>query len=132
MQFIIFFDGDCGLCNNIIQWILKNDKKKLFFFSSLNSNFARDFIFSRIDKHLLPDSIVFYKEDKIYFEYEAVLEILSLMYPWLNRLKKILKISPLILIGNFFYRIIAKYRKKLFKPKCMLVQGSIYENRFLY
>ncbi len=128
---IIFFDGDCGLCNNTVQWILKNDKKNLFFFSSLNSNFAKDFIFSKIDKKSVPDSIVFYSEDKFYFEYEAILEILSLMYPWLNRLKKILKISLLILIGNFFYRIIAKYRKELFRPRCMLVRGSIYENRFL-
>ena len=38
---IIFFDGVCGLCNNIVQFVLNRDKKGLFHFSQLQSAFAQ-------------------------------------------------------------------------------------------
>ena len=34
---ILFFDGECNLCNGVVQFILKRDKKKIFLFSPLQS-----------------------------------------------------------------------------------------------
>jgi predicted DCC family thiol-disulfide oxidoreductase YuxK len=33
---IVFFDGDCGVCNFWVQWILKRDKKTGFFLLRYN------------------------------------------------------------------------------------------------
>jgi len=34
---VLFFDGECNLCNHMVQFILKRDKKKIFLFSPLQS-----------------------------------------------------------------------------------------------
>jgi len=39
---ILFFDGECNLCNGLVQFVLKHDKKKIFFFSPLQSAAGRD------------------------------------------------------------------------------------------
>src|SRR5580704_10655124 len=37
---IILYDGVCGLCNRLIQFILKHDSRDRFRFASLQSDFA--------------------------------------------------------------------------------------------
>ena len=44
---IVLYDGVCGFCNRAVQFILKRDKKDLFRFAALQSQFAR----SVLQKH---------------------------------------------------------------------------------
>ncbi len=44
---IVLYDGVCGLCNRTVQFILKRDKKDLFRFAALQSEFAS----SLLQKH---------------------------------------------------------------------------------
>ena len=37
---IVFYDGVCGLCNRLVQFLLKRDKQDKLRFASLQSNFA--------------------------------------------------------------------------------------------
>ena len=37
---IILYDGVCGLCNRLVQFLLKHDKRKQLRFASLQSDFA--------------------------------------------------------------------------------------------
>ena len=37
---ILFYDGVCGLCNTLVQFLLKHDKKGRLRFASLQSDFA--------------------------------------------------------------------------------------------
>jgi predicted DCC family thiol-disulfide oxidoreductase YuxK len=37
---IVFYDGVCGLCNHLVQFLLKRDKHDRFRFASLQSEFA--------------------------------------------------------------------------------------------
>lgn len=37
---ILFYDGVCGLCNTLVQFLLKRDKRGRLRFASLQSNFA--------------------------------------------------------------------------------------------
>jgi len=37
---IIFYDGVCGLCNRLVQFVLKHDKQDYFRFAALQSNLA--------------------------------------------------------------------------------------------
>ena len=39
---IIFYDGICGLCNHVVQFTLERDKKGLFHYAALQSQFAKD------------------------------------------------------------------------------------------
>src|SRR6185437_6716448 len=38
---VILYDGVCGLCNRTVQFILKRDRKDLFRFAPLQSEFAK-------------------------------------------------------------------------------------------
>jgi predicted DCC family thiol-disulfide oxidoreductase YuxK len=39
---VILFDGECNLCNGAVQLVIRNDKKDLFRFASLQSEFAKN------------------------------------------------------------------------------------------
>ena len=38
---LVLYDGVCGLCNRLVQFLLKRDKRDRFRFASLQSEFAR-------------------------------------------------------------------------------------------
>ena len=39
-QLIVFYDGICGLCNRLVQFLLKRDRQDRLRFASLQSDFA--------------------------------------------------------------------------------------------
>ena len=41
---IVLYDGVCGLCNRLIQFLLKRDGHDRFRFASLQSNFAKELL----------------------------------------------------------------------------------------
>lgn len=42
MHHLILYDGVCGLCNGVVQFVLARDAQGLFQFASLQSDLARD------------------------------------------------------------------------------------------
>lgn len=69
---IIFFDGDCLICNRFVQILLKIDRKKKFLFSSLQSELAQTAL-TNIPKNI--DSIVYLSPAGSYIKSEAILKI---------------------------------------------------------
>ena len=35
---VLFFDGECNLCNGLVQFVVRHDKKNIFFFAPLQSS----------------------------------------------------------------------------------------------
>ena len=109
---IIVFDGVCILCSKFFRWVLKNDRNNIFSFTNIQSNFYLKN--KKINKSI--DSIlVITKNEEILYESDAVNYILK-------KINKLLLIRFLIIItpnfiSNFFYRIIAKNRYKIFGKK---------------
>src|SRR5262245_27950744 len=40
MKHLVFYDSTCGLCDHVVQWILKQDKKQIFLFAPLQGKTA--------------------------------------------------------------------------------------------
>ena len=40
---IVFYDGDCGLCNRVVQFILRNERNQKLVFCALQSEFGSNF-----------------------------------------------------------------------------------------
>jgi hypothetical protein len=57
---IIFYDGVCGLCDRSIQFIMLHDKKKVFRFAALQSEFAA----KTLGENLTFDSFIYYHKEK--------------------------------------------------------------------
>lgn len=107
---VIFFDGYCGLCNGFVDFIMKVDKKAIFKFSPLQSEFAKQHVTSADIEQL--KSVVILTDGKTYRKAEGVLKALSLLGgPWKSSL--ILNVLPNKIL-NVGYDLVAENRYSLF------------------
>ena len=127
---ILFYDGDCALCNRSVQFVIKHEKpdSKLLF-SALQSDFAKKKLSKFNYDFTLPASMVLIMEDEVYFKSTAALNLskfLSAPYSWLIILKIIPKFSR-----DWVYDIIARNRKKWFKEQLCFVPDEKLRKRFI-
>ena len=110
-EFVILFDGFCGLCNSTVDWLIKKDANAVLQYSPLQGKFANDIGCSA--KNLShPDSIIIYTEGKFFDKSTAALLIAKkLPFPW--KLFYTFKIIPKG-FRNLLYDFIASNRYKWF------------------
>ena len=127
---IIFFDGVCNFCNFWVSFVIKNDPKGDFAFSSLQSDFAMNFLKKNGIKSDF-QTIIFFSEGKFLPQSDAVLSILNKNGGFNKFLYQLFKPIP-TRIRNGLYRFIARNRYQLFGKKghCMVPNESI-KKRFL-
>jgi predicted DCC family thiol-disulfide oxidoreductase YuxK len=119
-EHLILFDGVCNLCNSSVQFVIRNDKKGIFRFASLQSDFGKLQLskFGIDDKSM--DSFVYIYCDKAYKESTAGLMVLK----HLGRGWKFLYFLVVVpeFIRNRVYRLIARNRYRWFgkKDACMV------------
>jgi predicted DCC family thiol-disulfide oxidoreductase YuxK len=108
---MILFDGVCKLCTASVRFVIKRDKKKIFRFASLQSEFARSVILKKNISNSVK-TIVLLKGDKIYLRSDAALEItreLNGLWPCLY----FFKIIPRF-IRDTVYNFISQHRYQWF------------------
>lgn len=118
---LVFYDGECGLCDQAVQFILKRDKEQLFCFAPLQGETAA-MMLKNIDTLKDVDSLIlienYQTNPKIYIEGESVLKICQkLPYPY--KILSVLLIIPQC-ITNSCYRWVARHRKGLMGTTCVL------------
>lgn len=130
---LVFYDGECGFCDHIVQFIMKQDKNELFDFAPLQGQTAAQML-----KHLPPeiinnDSLILienYKTDPQYY----VLGKGALRICWLLggvwAVFGILSFLPSFLY-DWGYRLVAKNRKKFFKNPSCVIPTKEKRERFL-
>ncbi len=72
---IIYFDGECNLCHWAVRFVIKRDKKAIFSFASLQSNYAKKALRIHENKIEKYDSVVYHTAGGIYFKSSAALKI---------------------------------------------------------
>jgi predicted DCC family thiol-disulfide oxidoreductase YuxK len=126
---LILFDGVCNLCNGFVQFVIKNDKQKLFKFGSLQSENSKSILLNLgVEQNL--KTVILIDDGVAYFKSDAALKIMKqLQFPF-----KILYIFIIVprFIRNWVYDFIAKYRYKFFgkKDTCMVPKQELKE-RFI-
>jgi len=122
-KFIVFYDGECGFCNHWVQWILERDKNDKFLFSSLQSEFGQKFLNERNLPNQVFDTLYLWKPESFYLsKYQAILRIAS----ELGGVYSIVKIGKILpdFIGNQFYNLVSRNRKKLAENQCFLPNAA--------
>lgn len=111
---LLLFDGDCILCNTTVRKIVQVDREEVFRFLAIQE-FAQ---FLAEAKDI--DSVLLVKHGAIYSESDAVIEAAELL-PYPYRLIYHLRWVPEV-IRDYFYRLIAKYRYRIFgkEDQCYL------------
>ncbi|SIS77222.1 thiol-disulfide oxidoreductase DCC family protein [Chryseobacterium gambrini] len=116
---IVFFDGDCGVCNFWVQWILKRDHNNRFLFASLQSDFGQQFLTERKLNTEVFNTLYLWKPNHYYLEKSnAVLQIANIL-GGIYKLSAIGKIIPGF-FSDIIYDLISKNRMKLANQKCYL------------
>lgn len=102
---ILYYDGECSLCNRWVQWTISRDKKGVLSYAPLQDHAA----FAHVD------SVVLQIGDRYYFKSDAVIKLLTLIgggWQW----ARVAKIIPAFL-RNSIYDFVAKRRKKWSHPQ---------------
>lgn len=123
---IVLFDGICNLCDASINYIIKNDKKDLFRFVTLQSDLGKEILdYLKIDTSSI-DSVILY-EPKIayYYKAEAALRIAKDLSGIIAVLS-IFRFLPISFL-NFIYDFVARNRYKWYgkKKECLLPSPEI-------
>ena len=121
---IIFFDGDCILCNKAMRQCYKFDKKKIFHYSSIQSSFAKELLKDLHLDHNKIETIIYWENGKISERSKAIFGIVrGLGFPWSAVL--IFSILPNKLT-DYIYNLIAKNRKRFYRnSSCSLPEAGL-------
>lgn len=136
MHPIILYDGVCGLCNQLVQFILQHDHDGRLRFASLQSDFSAKVLsrhginntdldtFHVVLNYEQPDERVLSRSD-------AVLQVGRELGGGWKTLAIVAQILPRV-VRDPLYRLIARYRYRMFGKydACMLPDPS-QQDRFL-
>lgn len=110
---IIFFDGDCGLCNGILRWIKNKKRSSVFQFIPLQHLKNKNDSQFKIPLPKDYDGIIFMTHDIVYLKSNAVFRILFELHPLWKMLQPLLWLPTWF--RDFFYDLIARNRHYFFK-----------------
>ncbi|MPS65963.1 MAG: DUF393 domain-containing protein [Chryseobacterium sp.] len=117
---IVFFDGECGVCNFWVQWILEKDKNDEFLFASLQSDFGQKFLTERGLETKQFNTLYLWKPQQYYLiKSKAVLKISDILGGFYTIVSLLGKIFPTF-FSNAIYDVVSKNRMKLSSRKCFL------------
>ena len=108
---VLFFDGECGLCNHTVRWLIARDRQRVLRFAPLQGRLAAQ------KRVVLPADypdwgVALWDEDGIHYESDATLRAVGrLGGVW--RLAHALLLIPRA-IRNGVYRFIARNRIRWF------------------
>lgn len=129
MQSIILFDGECNLCSQSVQFIIKRDQHSCFKFASLQSEFGVKRLQERGLDHQLK-SIVLIRNNRVYIKSAAILRICKdLGGGWKFMALFLIIPAP---IRDVLYNFVTKNRYKWFgkRESCMFPSKEM-KDKFL-
>ena len=109
-EIILFFDGVCGLCNGLVDWLLPRDKQKRIKFATLQGQTAARLLTKAHTEDL--NTVVLWYKGEIITESRAILTCMKVL-GGLWGLAYVFIIVPTF-ISDGVYRFIARHRYKFF------------------
>ena len=117
---IILFDGVCNLCNNVVQFVIKHDKKSRFLFGSLQSSEGKKILNEFHFTLSTINSFILIEDNKPYIKSTAALRVAKKLGGLWTLLYGFIIIPKFIRDG--IYEVISKNRYRWFgkKDECMI------------
>ena len=127
--YIVLFDGECNLCDSLVQFTIKRDRRGEIRYAALQSDTGRRLLQRYRLSDSAGDTFVFVAKGQAYVRSTAALRLaqrLSGGWPVLS----ILLIIPAF-VRDPLYRYVARNRYRWFgkKQRCMLMKPE-YRERF--
>lgn len=130
-SYIVLFDGVCNLCNRLVNFVIKRDKKGKFKFAALQSVSGQALLEKLgLSTHDFDTFVLLRSDDKFFVKSKAGLTVLrELGGGWRLLYAFIILPTP---IRDFVYNRIARTRYRVFgkRDSCM-IPGPEVEKRFI-
>ena len=114
---ILFFDGDCPLCNRVLTFILSNEIRADLVFSPLNASSSDRWREAHPNMLMDEDSVYYFDGSNLYKKSTAVLQLLPKLR-WYTGFLRLGWLLPLKLRDRC-YDFVARHRKRIFK-ECII------------
>ena len=120
---IVLFDGVCNLCNGAVQFLIRQDKQRVFRYASLQSEFAINLLTKLEENNLSLESVLVYDDGKLFKRSDAAIYLASKL-GCIFKAVVIFKILPRFLRDGV-YDLIARNRYRLFgkRSECMIPEA---------
>lgn len=130
---VLLYDGVCGLCNRLVQFILKRDLHARFRFASLQSDYAARVLQAHgLDPQDL-DTVYLVQESgkRLATRSDAVISVLRELGGFWAAVSVALRVFPKSLL-DWGYGVVARRRYRIFGKyeSCPLPEAK-YQDRFL-
>lgn len=132
---IVLYDGVCGLCNRLNQFLLKRDRHNQLRFASLQSDFAAQVLRRHNLNHLDLDTVWVVvnhgaADEEVLARSDAILHVIQRLGGFW-KLAVVAKVLPAT-VRNALYRIVAANRYKVFgKYEVCMMPDPKYRDKFI-
>ena len=130
MNQVLLYDGVCGFCNQMVQMILRHDRRGTLRFAALQSAYGeaiktRHPELNNIDSVVLVESSPDTNEECIFIRSAAALRVVAYLGGWW-KLLLVFHVLPRP-VRDFFYDLFARYRYRLFgkHDSCLLPSPEV-------
>lgn len=131
MKNILLYDGECGICDSSVQFVLRHDTHEKIYFAPLQSKTGEKLLSEYHLNSQSLDSVVFISDNnESYIEAEAVLKILATIGGVWQLFAFLGKLIPAFLRKKM-YRWVARNRHRLQTKKTCSLPNSSQNNRFI-
>ncbi|CUI17102.1 Conserved hypothetical membrane protein [Candidatus Protochlamydia naegleriophila] len=131
---LVFYDGECGLCDRVVQLLLKLDKHGRFVFAPLKGETAAFYLKNLPDKYKGKDSLILIEDYQSSHPQTYVLAKGALRICWLLggiwSLVGCLSFLPSVFF-DWAYRLVAQNRHRFFSAKECVLPPKNQGGRFL-
>ena len=128
---VLLYDGVCGLCNRLVRFVLKRDRRAHFRFASLQSTYAARILKSHgLDPQDL-NTLYVVEDERLSTRADAVIFIFQELGGLWRVAAAALRVCPKPL-RNWGYNLVARHRYRIFGHYdiCLLPENK-YQDRFL-
>lgn len=126
---LIFFDGDCNLCQYAVQFVIQRDKKGRFSYASLQSEIANELLSDSGPLPLNLSTFILWEEGNIFYRSTAALRVAKGL-PALWPLLYAFIIVPIFIRDGMYNWIAANRYKWWGKSASCWVPKPEWKNRF--
>ena len=116
-QSILFYDGDCGFCNQVVSIVLNHEANHELLFSALQSDFAREQLPNYVNKKDYLDSFKIKSGTQVFEKSKAFFFLIRYHLKWYWKPLLIFNLFPLSIVDKV-YDLIANNRQRIMRGKC--------------
>lgn len=134
-QHLILYDGTCGMCHGVVQFLLKHDSKEIFIFAPLQGETAKlfltgsDFLPPKADTIVLVEKYQDPQQHHLYAFGKGILRIYWLLGGCWSLIGWLAFIPSFLY--DWVYRLVAKNRFRWSQKRTCLIPTTNQKKKFL-